>query len=136
MMTPENSPVLLCAGMIFVAVFGACVKWLNARKENPVTVAILGVDAFTAAFIGLLFYYACRGGALPVHISHILAGVGGFYGTKTIDFVSKYIMKWAGGTLDKKEVSVEDLDTQELRTEYMRRTSVIEPVEQPRVDSE
>ena len=89
-----NEDIVICSGLVFLAVFGSVVKWLNVRKQIPSTFGELTVEATTAIFIGLLCCGAYSWLRLPKGLAFIVAGLGGHYGTKTIEWFSKYVVRY------------------------------------------
>jgi len=89
-MQQENIFILL-AQMLF-AVFGACVKWLNAQMHSPQTAFVLLVSAVSAAFAGGLCGFCVRALHLPEELGYALAGIAGYQGVQFIDRISRLII--------------------------------------------
>jgi hypothetical protein len=87
------SKIFLCVGLILFSVFGSCVKWLSPTRQAPSTIKVLVVDAVTAAFVGGLVY--CVYLWLQCHegLAFVIAGLAGYFGTKSIDMLGKFVIK-------------------------------------------
>ena len=91
-----TNKIFVCAGLVLFAVFGSCVKWLNARKSEPSTLLILGIESITAAFVGCLVYSIYLWIQCNEGLAFAVAGTAGYYGTKGIDLLGKYIIRHSG----------------------------------------
>ena len=85
--------IFVLVGQMLFAVFGACVKWLNARKQDPSTLFLLGVEAASAAFAGCLVYCVYSAFEFNTGFAFALAGIVGYQGTKGIDKLGQWIIR-------------------------------------------
>lgn len=85
--------IFFCVCMMLFSVFGSCVKWMHsaAARTNLLT---LGIEAVTAAFSGILMYCVYIWTNCNEGLAFILAGMSGYYGTKGIDTLGKYIVEY------------------------------------------
>jgi len=87
-----NDNIFICVGMVIFAILGACVKWLNIKKNTTTTFAILGIEAATAAFTGILIYCIYIWLQFDEGLAFAFTGLAGFYGTKGIGLIGKCLV--------------------------------------------
>jgi len=123
--------LLLCIGLVLFAVFGACVKWINATAKSPSTIRILIFEAITAAFIGGLVYALYAWLHLPEGLAFIAAGLSGYFGTKSIDLLAKNLVKYfkLDDLSPDTEKSIEKVDTDAIKTEVARLQEILDQKE-------
>jgi hypothetical protein len=86
----EQIPVELIYGII--AVLGGCARYLNSfasGKKFHFTVFL--ASAFVAGFSGYMFALLGESLNLPATMTHIMAGVGGFFGEQTLKFIYEWL---------------------------------------------
>jgi len=88
-----DSKIFICLGMVLFAIFGACVKWLNIKKQYPTTFMILMVEATTAAFVGFLVYSLYMWLDLPVGLAFMVTGLAGYSGPKAIELLLRWFIR-------------------------------------------
>ena len=96
-MDKEN--IFLMIGLSLFSVFGACAKWFNAKEKE--SLGTLFSEAFTAAFSGVLVYFIYQWSGLDVSLTFITAGLAGWAGAVTIEYIGKYAAKKSGVELKK-----------------------------------
>jgi len=98
----------LFIGFVLMAIFGACVKWVNSLKTAPSTWSVLITDVFTAAFIGCVVGNINEWLQYDRHMAYAVAGMSGHWGTKSIGTLQAYVMKRAGIDITVNESNVEE----------------------------
>ncbi|MCL2622438.1 MAG: phage holin family protein [Planctomycetaceae bacterium] len=86
-MFEENA--YFCVILVLLAVFGACVKWLNASEQDHVSYKMLWRDLVTAAFCGVLAYSLYCGFAFNQGITAFGSGLSGYCGPMLIEVAIK-----------------------------------------------
>jgi len=100
----EKQNIFIALGQALFAMFGSCVKWLNAKDKEPQKLATLLTEVMSAAFAGFLVYCVYSWLGLNVYIAFCLAGIIGNQGAKGIDLIAKFIVTHSGlKGLDTKE---------------------------------
>ena len=84
--------IFIALGQALFAVFGSCVKWLNAKEKETQRVFTLIIEAVSASFSGFLVYCIYEWLGLNVFISFAIAGIIGNQGAKGIDVLGKFII--------------------------------------------
>jgi len=76
-----------------IAIIGGMARYFNSFSEGKVQfrLSILLASAFAAGFSGLMFALVGDSLSMPSPISHIMAGVGGFFGEQTMKLVMEYV---------------------------------------------
>ena len=111
--------IFLCVMVVLFAVFGSAVAWLN--ESSAKTYTSLYINLISAVFMGLIVCGFNHMG-LSDGMTFVLAGMGGFFGLVTMDYIKQYILKRFGLEETVKEKTVEDFETQALQTEITRRS--------------
>ena len=88
--------IFIAVGFIIFSIFGACVKWLNAKNREPQQLFPLLSETASAAFSGGLIFCLYAWLNFNVYLSFCLAGVVGGLGTRGIDILSGYIADKSG----------------------------------------
>lgn len=90
----EFKPIELIWAMI--AIFGGIARYLNAYVEGQkFKVSIFLASAFVAGFSGFMFALLGDSLQMPGPITHIMAGVGGFFGEQTMKLIFEIMSKRA-----------------------------------------
>lgn len=88
----RDIPIELIYGILAIA--GGIARYLNSYVTGtPFKFSVLLASAFVAGFSGYMFALVGESMNLPVPMSHILAGVGGFFGEQTLKLVMEYVQK-------------------------------------------
>jgi len=96
--------------MVLFAIFGACVKWLNIKKQHPTTFLVLSIEATTAAFVGFLVYSLYTWLILPAGLAFMVAGLSGYVGPKAIELLLQGLIRYF--KLEDLLLQVNTADTQ------------------------
>jgi hypothetical protein len=80
---------------VVVAIAGGIARYLNsfANGNSPFKLSVFFASAFMAGFSGLMFALVGDSLNMPFPISHIMAGVGGFFGEQTMKLVLEFVSK-------------------------------------------
>ena len=78
---------------VVIAVVGGMARYFNSFAEGKThfRMSIMLASAFAAGFSGMMFALVGDSLHLPYPISHIMAGVGGFFGEQTMKLVLEYV---------------------------------------------
>jgi hypothetical protein len=101
-MNTVSQEVFLFVGMVLFAIAGSFVKWINENKRFPNTLTSMGVEACTAAFIGMgayCVYELC----CPAKLAFLLAGFGGWFGAISIEWFGRQLANRFGITQEKPQ---------------------------------
>ena len=85
--------ILLGISFMFVAVFGAFIKWLDENRKNARTLADLWIDLATSAFIGLQVCFIYHWTKCDIALAFMVASMLGHYGVQGIKMIGKYILR-------------------------------------------
>jgi len=88
--------MLIAVGLAMFAVFGACVKWINSKDKRKRTIAALGAEAVTAAFLGVLGYLVYELLEMNIFLAFAMTGLFGWLGEKAVRGIGKIIFSRAG----------------------------------------
>lgn len=76
---------------VLVAMVGGVARYLNSFVSGQkFSLTIFIASGFVAGFSGLMFALVGDSLHLPAPMSHIMAGVGGFFGDQTMKLVLEY----------------------------------------------
>lgn len=89
----KDAPIELIYGMLAVA--GGIARYLNGYVVGgeKFKFTILLASAFVAGFSGFMFALIGESLDLPVVMTHIMAGIGGFFGEQTLKLVFEIVQK-------------------------------------------
>jgi hypothetical protein len=90
----QENNLFLYVVMILLAIFGSCVRWLNVVSVVSRTYRMLLINSVTAVFIGLLACNLHRWLQYHDGLAHIISSLAGYYGTASIDLMSRAIAKY------------------------------------------
>lgn len=86
----KHFPVEIIYGAVAIA--GGCARYLNSyTKGSNFSLKIFIASAFVSGFSGYMFALLGDSLHLPYPMSHIMAGVGGFFGDQTMKLVMESI---------------------------------------------
>lgn len=92
----ERKEIFVAIGQALFAVFGSCVKWLNAKEKEPLSALSFVSGVASAAFSGALVYLVYSFLNMNIYIAFALAGIVGNQGAKGLDMLGKFIIKQTG----------------------------------------
>jgi hypothetical protein len=79
---------------VVTAIFGGCARYLNDFVNGkPFSMSVFIASAFVAGFSGYMFALFGESLNLPLPMPNIMAGVGGFFGERTMKLILEYVAK-------------------------------------------
>ena len=89
----KDVPIEIIYGVL--AIGGGIARYLNSyvAGREKFKAGILVASAFVAGFSGFMFALIGESLNLPTTMTHIMAGVGGFFGEQTLKLVFEIVQK-------------------------------------------
>ena len=89
----KDIPIEIIYGILAIA--GGIARYLNSFvvEGQKFRFSILLASAFVAGFSGFMFALIGESLHLPLTMTHVMAGIGGFFGEQTLKFIFEMMQK-------------------------------------------
>jgi hypothetical protein len=88
----EKRDIFVALGLVLLAMFSSCVKWINEMEKGPQLLITLFSGSVSAALSGVFIYLAYESFGLNVHLAFALAGACGYGGASGLNHISKILI--------------------------------------------